>query len=1677
MDGSPEAGLLEAGAVLPLAGGGTGGGTDSGSGRGSGSGTGSGAATDELTARAYRHAALDDRTVVRLVPGTIAPAEDLALEYLGFEGAGADSVGRVRPQSLGFPAWALVHDPARGHHALAVVKEMERLGRQVSTKPGLAKEGFDEIGVRLDRSVPQFLPTYYEQVGRLFLAVEGRQQASVFFGKARAAEQRHALPVDESRLREVFLEFAGAGALSGKALREYAKGLAARLSPAEAYAEFRVISAQRCAAGLTPYAGMLEDLRRLARAADLDAAAEERSLLSEIIHTGAMSRASGTFWKSALGALSELAAGDPAVRERLLSLLPDVGGDSTEEFDGEWLALLERCGAFSLLLDGTVPAAEWLTRWSRHRHRGWRALKRLESELALVERLADRLVADGTPVKLLRGGGNRCTADLDVLDLCLALGIPVYPPGDEMERLDLGNWLGDERAGGRDLAALVADPRFTRMLRGGVEQLAGSPGEPSAALTKAAGHPELCRVVAGWLTDRADDLERPAGFPELDALLKRIRAFSAPVVLATAPEAVDRIAEFSPVGALARTLSTGILDELGWPAFEEAMAEMTLPASAPAAGRSRTRGRGGDDSPELADAWPVLVVRQGMLAVAAGPEGVVDRHTISLPAKQTYSWETPLVRWIGGQWLTISGSGTDQRGRWSGRQSEVFTPDGRPGSHWLAYQTPSLELPDGGRTFGGRPVHPGDTSFASEHRAVASDGVSVWVLHDQEWWDYDPESARRGRVSMPGFFDSALAERSGSTLLNRFCRLLPVRAGLEDSPFGSANGVVGWWVRFDPQTRTLTACSVDGTRSPAVKARSRRPGQLTEGIPLPPLRLPAGGVLHPREDRGHQSRIDLHDAEGVCLASLTEGGLPGTYAAGTAMVVPVGYWHAFRPRDERGSAALRAVTEESALALLEAGVVAVTEAVRTGTADSIESADLTGAVREVLPEVTHPGLLAGVTGFVREAVRVASTIARIRKQGAGGAASADSGPQVRHAHDGTVRHALNTLINTGYFYGNEGPGSGTGMMDQLWGVRDALACSADESRVWHSTHGRDRLHLVGDGLAAAAMVAVSPVTDRKHRDAVLEYLEAALEVRADGEAVLIDPRGRLRTVDLTGECGGEPQRMSGTVRHSGARRLLVQRCYERDNGLAVWKCLEYDPAGVFGAWDGLTETESEVHGRPDDPARADTVRRLIETARERGPLPYRPEQAVEFGERVGVGAAVAALVQLGLPEINEWGRDGLLTAEYLAPLGLKTPDAKAARSALSDFTLGERHRYTSLLLPSAPELVAGLWERGFDLEPLAGSWLAERGKRRVAPSWLVARVVTEVGSGTLLDSALNPEAQPELTGRTVQSLDKDGDLAAAEPSKLLTMSELGEYVEALRWLAYRLPFGDPLRAVLPVTLRMLRERLADPALLLDPGVDWDDKGKPTSVRVREAYGLAPRVKDGREGLVEAGQALVLAPMSYRAEWDSIWIGAAAVTAGEVPCADHPDVKLLVAIGRESHGLEALFTVMSEEFTALVSADGPAGAPQCPAHSVPELVTAAAGRFGLSEDAAALYLMLLALPDPTDRNQAAWTGWKPARLKRARTELAATELVVEAKRARAGRSLFLPGGWAENSAPRLPWETWKQDLLPWGGHGSAIPDRPVADVFALAWQRVVDGDAPGFEEFRGRTARGARGGSR
>jgi hypothetical protein len=317
-----------------------------------------------------------------------------------------------------------------------------------------------------------------------------------------------------------------------------------------------------------------------------------------------------------------------------------------------------------------------------------------------------------------------------------------------------------------------------------------------------------------------------------------------------------------------------------------------------------------------------------------------------------------------------------------------------------------------------------------------------------------------------------------------------------------------------------------------------------------------------------------------------------------------------------------------------------------------------------------------------------------------------------------------------------------------------------------------------------------------------------------------------------------------------------------------------------------------------------------------------------------------------------------------------------------------------------------------------------------------------------------------------------GDDATAIPH----VRDLVPAVSALGALAYGLPYGHPLRAALPAALDALRTRLADPELLLQLGLDWTEKGGATAPELRKAHGMPETGGAGADGLTRVGEAFVVHPWHQQ---EAVLLRPAALTGP-----DDPALGLIAGLTgyRADAPLRAIRAVLGEGLSRAVSAGVPGvggpeaalgGYAQDPARSVPGLVAEVAEARGIGEDAAALYLQLLALPDPTDRNSTRWTGWKPARMKRARAELAATALVVEAKRARAGRGLFLPGAWLALKAPALPVESWKRALYDIPGNTATVPLLPVPELFTRAWDRVRAGDVPAFEELTTRATRKGR----
>lgn len=1616
--------LLRAGAVLPL-------GTPD-----------AGPTAVDLTARSYRHPALgEDRVVVRLAAADLGAAEDLAAGFLGLVPERTDPpvVGLGHRQALGFPEWVLVHHPEDGHHALAVVPELDRIGRQAKTKPKAALDACNELAGRLAAAVPHFLPVFLEQAARTFLAVENPTYAAQLFGRARTAETQHGLAVDEDRLDAVFLEFALAGALPVKVLTGYGKELALRVSPAEAHRRFRRLCVRRTAGGLPPSAQAATELRRLARAAGLTGTEPEQDYLAELLPLPATLRAPLGWWKAHRAALVALARRVPSVRGTLLGLTPPGGGDSVE-LTGLWLDVLEESGATAGLESEDVPAdqrcadgtAGWLERFHQARHTGWGRRTTPPVLLDLVERCAPQLRTE-----LARPGreaGLRVgVQDADLLDLLLTLRVPVADPGTERgghrhSRLNLADWArADQR---RDLLALAADERFHPAFHRALDGI-GEGGEDIIRRVAAAlgGRP----LLAEWVRSVAR-ASTAAGLPGVPDAIQRLTWLPGEA-LELAPGEVAEAAAADLAETLARTLRGGLFEELAWPSWENAVREL-----APAQDR---RGL------TVVEAWPHLIVANSTQVRVIDADSTVLTHDLRIPSGSHYRHG---FHYVDGELLVFwnSWASDETQGYWHTSPGTVLTLDTDRRYGQLRSEHLSLPLPNGGRATGGGILHRGDTRLPEE-RPLLSDGTSYWVWQyrdqatERGWREYDPATGDLGRFSLPAFLADTSSggdpARAGSAGWLRPAPTVP------DSALGEpVGGLLGW--------RT--------TRVPGQGWRGTDTGGRTvtvpEGAYAPLAALAFPGDDRPRALSSRYRQVSITDPDGVVTATSRDGERRVPYATASVDLPPLSHWYALRPRDTEGSAALRAADRETVAALLKSAAAA-------RTAD-----ELPALVTAALPRITAPELVGGVVEVLRFTLvqqKALDAVAARLSQDAGAAETAPQGPT-----DQLIDQALSGLTGSTYYRG----GADTDVAHRF--LRGLAAARADTAAA--AVPGR--LHFDVPALPYSAL-AWTPLLDQP---AAVAYRAVAAGATDEERAALVS---LLREIDALGlaSAEGSAARWRRVVVHLDQRHLNTPAGGERNlhgravlplGGGAVLATTEYsaavpdghefgallhDPAGRFTVPGPYTLRGAAL---PGDPERGgDWLARFLAEAADRGPAPFHPQAAEEFARLTGVPAALARLVIAGLPSVDSWGQH-FLTPEQRTLLGVKAAEAAHARDELKGLDLVVRRAVVAALLPRDPAL---LWTEGPDAAAAAAVWNRHVGRRTPVPDWLLAEGARVLRTGWAvphaLSALLDPSAAPELSVDVPWTVRGDHAEPREPATRPFTAAVLTSALGAMAWLAHRLPAGDPVRAALPPALTAVRQRLAAPELLIESGHYTD------LADFRKAAGTPTETGEG----FERYGAVVMATHDNRPR-------PALRPALLDSTGSDPYLAVLRDDGRGASATEtALRAAHDPRFAALLADPGAPAAgdvdkdgtwwPQDPARSVPDLVAEAAAEHGLGADAAALYLMLLAMPDPTDRNTARWTGWKPARLKAARAELGATDLVVTAGRSRAGRSLFLPGGWADLASPVLPVEQWK---LPMYGHrllGPLVPVEPAADLYRRAWQRVGEGDAPRFEELKVKRTRG------
>ncbi|MFE7619634.1 hypothetical protein [Streptomyces sp. NPDC057496] len=391
----------------------------------------------------------------------------------------------------------------------------------------------------------------------------------------------------------------------------------------------------------------------------------------------------------------------------------------------------------------------------------------------------------------------------------------------------------------------------------------------------------------------------------------------------------------------------------------------------------------------------------------------------------------------------------------------------------------------------------------------------------------------------------------------------------------------------------------------------------------------------------------------------------------------------------------------------------------------------------------------------------------------------------------------------------------------------------------------------------------------------------------------------------------------------------------------------------------------------------DQLRRLVSLIRERGPMPWDPAAVVELSDAAGTSRPAAALILAGNPGAGSYYVP-YLDADERAALDFKAAELESGREELGVLREGGRMALLADVLPEDP---ADLWEPG-GLGRVAAraaeAWNVRHGKRPRPPerTWQAALALdTRIPATDLCHLFLDPERAPLPPGFYLRAWPSCPD----RYRELCTIWDVMGFPDAdslvdavftgLPWAYADLPAGDPVRNGAPEVVRVLRKVLArgdSPAGVLRTGV--------TETSVLEAG-----VLEGRT-------------VSWR--WDWLTDGTCDRMMARITAADLPP-------GRYESD---------------------------PRACVPDLVEEVAQTLDLPEDPAALYLQLLTLAVPSDRNVRRWNGWTPARHKQAAARLVERGLVVEDKRPRAGRGVFLPGPWARAAKPLPPMECGKARRL-------------------------------------------------
>ncbi len=1673
---------------------------------------------EPVVARVYGGSVLGQRNAVRLTSDQAGPAEDLAMEYLGLELQRATPPLAYRSKrALGFAAWALYHHPSNAKPALRLVKSIKAAARLARSKPGHAWNAFTEMATQLDRTVPHFLPYFWEEAARTYKELGNQHYAARAFSKALEAERTHALDIDREHRRDTVLEFTLSGCLSGKAISQYAKDLQQQFDASEAYDVFRDLVVRRTFGGMAPTATMGKDLIRLAKAAGRNADTEIEQVLEEIVSAPSVARAPLAFWRSLKSHVKRICRrNSPFAMWLLVHTRPEP------RYYGEhpvwpWLDFLDECGVLELLSADELPPdpeipggrAAWIGRLARLQSTAEKQV------FELIEKMAAPLRKVGRPIPLFddrRHGWIHI--DADVIEAFLAQDIPLCDPPDVVT-LCFDGWLmakPDHPRRNSDLKHLAADARFAPLFREAMDELVKATAKPQpppgiygrqryatrSFEDAAVGHAAVCDFWRDYLRGELIRLEQ-GGLADAEIALAHLRNAWNPTARRLFPEIGERLATIDFGEILHRTLRAGVLDEYGWPALEEAARRQPLP-------RDTSRYE-----PRTFWGFPYLSYSHGATAVVVGPNDFAT-YDLPAPAGETVALILPvrndvLVGWRRQRdWKEFC--------RWSRHQGDPFVP-----GESLRWYRPSAVVPwQEGAIWGRFTVVPGDTRLP---RVVPffHDGRRFWMESGDQMltrtagasgepavFEFDPLSGRKQRRSIPPWIEEQT--QPGERLIWNHCRLLPLPGGVDNSPLGSREGLIGWVV-VQRRDGSDVGRGIDGRQIVMSELAHHSPHR--RPLPQAMMDQPAGDSHWVFLDSG----LVVDAASGVGIADYSDN--RATYVAGQPVKVPVDFLHLMKVRHLPSSQRLRSLSLNDARRLLDAALITHRALQRGASEDSARGKKAAKTVRSILP-AAPPQLVTGIARIARiaaeEKLGLENLIESSTAPAAANQVSFDTpSPEVLLALETVGSGILQLAI--------PGPSSSYVSPQMMSATAELAAQMHGAVEFFHGGKEQKRLGAVldsilepsagrswGDNRLFALVPAPQPwfallpmlpelawrcfwllATDH---DTSAEKLRQRLDqpwleaLRWLADSGLLDLPGAFRIyhADQVSDPAIKRHLPKSPMAwaENGNRYIARHIAYENE----IIEVLEYSPKGQFLPPAGFRMLFN-CNATPDWSG-AD-LQKFITAVEQATELPLLSSEELEkAAEELGVSPIAVAVVWMGNLRPLKWGAKPLsdrLRSHY----NWKVNQIHYAVAALNASPLpGEIVSAPVCQDPAAPfgekrdsalQRLIDAWKDHIgDSLPLpeeVTTVIAQRARQSGVPVDLFTKLLRESTRKSLL-------SQARFTFKHATISYWEEILLAFQPPRPEGWHTLWLHLPfAVQATNYLLPAGHPVRQALSGLIDSVREFLQTESAVFPVGgpclhtSEEDAEAKAAMSRLVALIGPGEK----RRGMTRFDNGLLVGaavPPSLRLAFRASRLHD-PMAISQIEAVSELTTTYLEFDGGPLAYVDVVRYFDSKDAARIADVNRQPTSPdrwdQDPRNVVPELVETIATEFDITTDAAVYYLQLLALPDPTNANIRRWNGWTTARIKKAGSVLADAELVLEAKRARAGRSFFLPGGWIPLKAPRLPLESWKLPLYGlaaktirrWQPTRPIIPRGPVSDLFQQAWSQVESGDGPRFEELK------------